>query len=619
MSAINMIPPSEAPAWETRKPLSRNDFAKATLFQRNPSVAWLVLVTPVILYLLLFFAYPLGEMVLRSFFSPGFTLANYGRIFASDTYLILIWNTVRISLLVALAALACGYPIAVWMARLGGRMRGLAIALVALPLWTSALVRNYAWIILLQRDGPIAAIMGALGMRVPNLLYSQATVIFGMVYTLLPYMIFTLYNAMRSIDPRYVAAARGLGAHPFRAFVRIYVPLSMPAVSAGFLIVFVISVGFFITPAMLGGGHVDMIAPQIDTQMNTLVNWGFGAALSTVLFIIVVLVMAASVAAFDIEAFGFEKRPRSLPIGTDAGRSGPTQSSFDTTAAGRLLQPLPGPTKPGSIESYDRMPRPLGRLTLSVFSVAVLLVLLAPMIVIVGSSFTPTPYPMFPPPGLSLRWYQTVLGDSSWIAAAILSVKSASMTTLAAVALGTLASLCLVRGRFVGRQAVYVLVIAPLIVPTIILAVGVYFLFIKLHLLGSVWSFVLAYTVQTLPLVVLVVSSALRRVDVSLERAAVILGASPVRAFFTVTLPAILPAVLAAGLFAFIYAFDDVVIAEFIAGTTTATLPKKMWVSLLYSIDPTVSVVSTVSIVVAVLLLSVIGLVQMGSGQRAGK
>ena len=193
------------------------------------------------------------------------------------------------------------------------------------------------------------------------------------------------------------------------------------------------------------------------------------------------------------------------------------------------------------------------------------------------------------------------------------------MTTLAAVALGTLASLCLVRGRFVGRQAVYVLVIAPLIVPTIILAVGVYFLFIKLHLLGSVWSFVLAYTVQTLPLVVLVVSSALRRVDVSLERAAVILGASPVRAFFTVTLPAILPAVLAAGLFAFIYAFDDVVIAEFIAGTTTATLPKKMWVSLLYSIDPTVSVVSTVSIVVAVLLLSVIGLVQMGSGQRAGK
>jgi putative spermidine/putrescine transport system permease protein len=184
--------------------------------------------------------------------------------------------------------------------------------------------------------------------------------------------------------------------------------------------------------------------------------------------------------------------------------------------------------------------------------------------------------------------------------------------------LGTVTSLGLVRGRLFGRQALHLLFIAPMIVPTIVTAVGVYFLFVELRLLGSIWSFVLAYTVQAMPIVILVVSSSLRRVNLSLERSATILGASPLRAFFAVTMPAIWPSIAAAGLFAFIHAFDDVVIAEFIAGTTMATLPKKMWVSLVYSIDPTISVVSTIFVAVSILmLLTVVAVQRLGASRPA--
>jgi ABC-type spermidine/putrescine transport system permease subunit I len=252
-----------------------------------------------------FFLYPLTKVLLQSVFIPRFSLANYQKILGESTYLYLIWNTIRISFEVAVGTLLVGYPIAVWLSRLRGVALSFGLILVMMPLWTSALVRNYAWIIVLRRGGPVSDFIEGLGFDTPNLLYSETTVILGMIYTLLPYMIFTLYNSMRNIDQRLVAAARGLGASPLQAFVRIYLPLSMPAVSAGFLLVFVIAIGFFITPAMLGGGHVEMIAPQIDTQMNMLTDWGFGAALSTILFLIVAAVMVLSIRVFDVEALGF--------------------------------------------------------------------------------------------------------------------------------------------------------------------------------------------------------------------------------------------------------------------------------------------------------------------------
>lgn len=599
------------PLGHVRRARRSGIYDRARWWQAHPGRLWLVILLPVILFFAVFFVYPLFKIVVQSVLTPRPTFAHYQRIFADPTYLYLIWNTIRISLEVSVGTLLVGYPIAVWLSRLKGPMLSLGLMLVMLPLWTSALVRNYAWIIVLRRGGPVSELIEGLGFDTPNLLYNEATVLFGMIYTLVPYMVFTLYNSMRNIDLRLVAAARGLGATPTQAFFKVYLPLSMPAVSAASLLVFIIAIGFFITPALLGGGHVEMIAPEIDTQMNVLADWGFGAALSVVLFLIVALVMAISVGVFDVEALGFQKRGAASIVPEEPAGAA---EKLDTSAARRLSAMAP-PT--AETRAYARPPRALGSILHSGFSLVILVIMMVPIVVIAGSSFTASNYIAFPPQGWSLDWYRQVFGDRGWVDAALLSVKAASLSAICSVIVGTIAALCLVRGRFAGRQTLYFLIIAPIIVPTIVMAVGTYFLFIELRLLGSVWSFVFAYTVQCVPIVVLVVSSALRRVNIALERSATILGASPVRAFFSVTMPVIWPAAAAAGLFSFIHAFDDVVIAQFIAGTTTATLPKKMWVALVYSIDPTISVVSTIFVAVSVVILVGIAVIQSIGSRRA--
>lgn len=579
-------------------------------WQDKPARLWLAILFPVVVFFCIFFLYPLLKIILQSVFSPQPTLRNYMRIFGDQTYLLLIWHTIRLSIEVTFATLLIGYPIAAWLSRIRGSLLAVALLLVMLPLWTSALVRNYAWIILLRRGGPVSDFVEAIGFDTPNLLYNEGTVLLGMVYTLLPYMVFTLYNSMRNIDTRLMAAAEGLGAKPLTVFFKVYLPLSMPAVSAASLLVFIIAIGFFITPALLGGGHVEMIAPQIDVQMNELTDWGFGAALSVVLFLIVAIVMMISIGFFDVEALGFEKRGPSPVVGEEMVSSG---TKLDMAAA-RRLSPMSPPGR--ATRAFSAPGLAIGPALHSGFSLLILVILILPILVIAASSFTASSYIAFPPQGWSLSWYRQVFGDPGWLDAAALSVKAASLSAVCAAIIGTITALCLVRGRFPGRQVFYLLVIAPMIVPTIVMAVGVYFLYIELRLLGTIWSFVFAYTIQSVPIVVLVVSSALRRVNISLERSATILGASPIRAFFSVTMPVIWPSVAAAGLFSFIHAFDDVVVAQFIAGTTVATLPKKMWVSLVYSIDPTISVVSTVFVAVSIVMLGIITLVQATASRR---
>lgn len=593
-----------------RQPAERA-YDRPVWWQRRPGQFWLLLLLPVLLFLCVFFLYPLLQILRQSLFTPDFTLANYRRVFAEPTYLHLIWNTIALSAQVTIGTLLIGYPIAVWLSRLSGSRLSIGLALVMMPLWTSALVRNYAWIIVLRRGGPVSTLIEALGLHTPNLLYNEGTVIAGMIYTLLPYMVFTLYNSVRNIDMRLVSAAEGLGAGPMHAFLKVFLPLSLPAVSAACLLVFIISIGFFITPAMLGGGHVQMIAPEIDNQMNMLTNWGFGSALSVVLFLIVAIVMAVGIRVFDVEALGLNqtRNERDETAGTAAEEA----RGLDTKAAQILARPI---ATPEQRRAYARRSMAKRRLLLGVFSTTVLVLLILPVIVIAGSSFTASNFIAFPPRGWSLRWYQAVLDDPDWAVAALLSLKVAGLSALLSVVLGTVAALSFVRGRFFGARVLYVMLLAPMIVPTIVMAVGVYFLFVELRLLGSLWSFVFAYATQTTPIVMLVATSALRRVNVSLERSAMILGASPLRAFFSVTMPAIWPALAAAGLFAFIHALDDVVIAEFISGTTSQTLPKKMWVSLVYSIDPTISVVSTVFLTVTAVLLVFIGIVQVVAGRR---
>jgi putative spermidine/putrescine transport system permease protein len=246
----------------------------------------------------------------------------------------------------------------------------------------------------------------------------------------------------------------------------------------------------------------------------------------------------------------------------------------------------------------------LGRAVLSIVSGLVLLYLIFPVLIVVPLSFSSAPYLQFPPPGFSLRWYEKYFDRTDWVAATILSVQIGLVTAVLATILGTAASLALVRGRFPGRQAINSFIVSPLIIPTIIVAIGIYFFYASLRFVGNPLALAVAHTALAIPFVVVNVSATLEGFDERLEWAAMNLGANRWQTFFKVTLPIIRPGVFAGALFAFITSFDELIVALFISGSGAVTLPRKMWDGLRQEIDPTIAAVSTILIAVSVAILA---------------
>jgi putative spermidine/putrescine transport system permease protein len=241
---------------------------------------------------------------------------------------------------------------------------------------------------------------------------------------------------------------------------------------------------------------------------------------------------------------------------------------------------------------------------------AIAVFLVAPTVIMALMSFSPSTGLAFPPPGLSVRWYQTFFASRMWTDAALVSLKVAVLSAVLATSLGTLAALGLVRGRFPGRGLVNALVMSPLIVPTVVTAIGMYFVFVRWRLAGSLTGLVVAHTALSLPVVVVNVASSLRTVDDSLELAARSLGARPVQAFRRVTLPLVLPGVVAGALVAFAFSWDEVVVAIFLSTPITRTLPAVMWGEVQTRIDPTSAAVATMISVVTFAVVPVFLLVR---------
>lgn len=229
--------------------------------------------------------------------------------------------------------------------------------------------------------------------------------------------------------------------------------------------------------------------------------------------------------------------------------------------------------------------------------------LMAPTLVVVPMSFTASNSLTFPPEGLSLRWYERMLTDRQWSTGFVNSAQVAFVTAILATSLGTLAALGTVRGRFPGRSAVNALILSPLVVPVIIIAIGMFSVFVRWKIAGSLPGLVLAHTSLAVPYVVVNVATSLRTVDRNLELAAQSLGANQVRTFQRITLPLILPGILAGGLFAFITSWDEVVVSIFLTSARFRTLPVEMWEQVRQVVDPTVAAVATTLLVVTTTLL----------------
>lgn len=254
-----------------------------------------------------------------------------------------------------------------------------------------------------------------------------------------------------------------------------------------------------------------------------------------------------------------------------------------------------------------RQPR---RLLLVALAALTVFFLVAPTLVVVPMSFTASNSLTFPPEGLSTRWYEKMLTDPQWSTGFKNSFQVAVTTAILATILGTLAALGTVRGHFPGRSAVQGIILSPLIVPVIIIAIGMFTLFVRWKIAGSLVGLVLAHTALAVPFVVVNVATSLRTVDRNLELAAQSLGAGPVRTFRRVTLPIILPGVLAGALFAFITSWDEVVVAIFLTSARFRTLPVEMWEQVRQVVDPTVAAVATTLLAVTTTLLILIFVVR---------
>ena len=236
-----------------------------------------------LLFLLALFVYPVARFLLLSV--EGGSLIQYEKALFDGLYLRVLVDTFRIALIVTVITLVLGYPIAYFLSSAPPRLATIGLVFLILPFWTSVLIRTYAWSVILGRNGVINRFL--LSSEIVDeplrLLNNEIGVLIGMVHVLLPYMVFPLYAVMRRQDPTLLLASQGLGASSPQTFWRIFLPLSVPGILAGTTLVFVLSIGFFITPAVLGGGKVIMIAVLIEQQVRELSNWQFAAALSTVL------------------------------------------------------------------------------------------------------------------------------------------------------------------------------------------------------------------------------------------------------------------------------------------------------------------------------------------------
>ena len=253
--------------------------------------AWLLL-APAVVFLVVVFVLPLAQVLILSVTEPSLSLANYRRVFNTPLYLHVMVTTFKTSLAVTVACLVLAYPIAYVMARQGGTLAVVFLAAIGMAFWTSFLVRTYAWMVILGTRGPIAALYSALGLGpAPQWLFTTFSSTLAMTHILLPYMVMALYGVMKRIDPNHLRAAASLGARPFAGFRHVFLPLSLPGVVNGSLLVFTLCLGFFVTPVLLGSPRDMMISQLIAQQVEELLAWGFASALAVVLLAVTVAVM----------------------------------------------------------------------------------------------------------------------------------------------------------------------------------------------------------------------------------------------------------------------------------------------------------------------------------------
>jgi len=258
---------------------------------------WLLLIAPAAIFLLVFYLVPLVNIAARSVNDPpGAGMANYVRFFESQTFLRVLGTTVQTAAIVTIVTVIIGYPYAYLVHVAPRRISAILLFAVLLPFWSSLLVRTYAWTVLLRNTGILNSVLRDLGVisEPLEIIRTPLAVQIGLSHVLLPFLVLPLYAVMIRIDADYVLAARSLGANGFTSFYRVFLPMSLPGVLAGALLVFVLALGYFITPSLLGGPRDQMLGEMIVNQVSRQLDWGMGSVMAVLLTALTLVILGAA-------------------------------------------------------------------------------------------------------------------------------------------------------------------------------------------------------------------------------------------------------------------------------------------------------------------------------------
>lgn len=264
-------------------------------YQRREQGLMLLLASPAVIVIVALVVIPVGWLMTQSVYDNGFTLEHYRRIFSEDIYWRSFTLTFRIALIVTVMTLVLGYPVAYAAAHVKRPWDVLILSFVILPFWTSVLVRAYAWLVLLQRTGVTNQLLEGLGLisEPLALVHNELGTIIATVHILLPFMVLPLYSTMQKIPRELMLAGASLGGGPLHTFLRVFLPLSLPGVVAGLTLVFVLTLGFYITPELLGGGRTIMISMVVSRNVELYNQWGAASAVGVVLLVAVLAIFMA--------------------------------------------------------------------------------------------------------------------------------------------------------------------------------------------------------------------------------------------------------------------------------------------------------------------------------------
>lgn len=253
-----------------------------------PYMIWVgfMILLPMILIMLYAFTKPGNDIV-----SFSFTLDHFKKFFTDLDFLLILWRSLLIALKTTLICVVLGYPVAYFIARSSDRLRNILILVITLPMWINMLVRTYAWIGILTKDGILQTVLSWFGIDTGEILYTEGAVLLGMVYNFIPFMILQINTSLCKMDKSLLEASNDLGANKLQTFLRVTLPLSLPGVVSGITLVFLPAVSSFFIPKLLGGGQFFLIGNVIENQFITVGEWNFGSAISMIMAMVMMLSM----------------------------------------------------------------------------------------------------------------------------------------------------------------------------------------------------------------------------------------------------------------------------------------------------------------------------------------